>query len=314
METKLSETAKQPPYQRISKSLVAAHPNPRGVVQFYGGQLFGSLPATSYDYFLATLYNARYSLIVTPFEFSSQHCDVATKLLNERNNVYLDPRFRDHPDVTHFWIAHSLGCKFIALLEAFTDPDTNEYKPCGNLQPVAPIGILDQPSLFLAPDIGDTDSAIPVPILAQILDRLGLGIVPKREQMLEYFRTDTLFNLFALISFKDDNVAGNPDKPSSDVADILKALKEKHTLDPLLRELKGGHMVPFGVQLQDVVFEIDPKVGFVPARPLAELEQAVLDLLESLEQRKQKFASKRQRHWREAIGALKTPVESGVKV
>lgn len=276
----------EPHYERISRSLVARHPNPIGVVEFYGGQFFGQLPATSYDYFLGMLFRVGYTIIAVPFTFGFNHTAIAEVLLVERDRVR--ERLPELANLPHFWVGHSLGCKFIALLEAYTEPVSGKFLPPGRAMATALRGILDEPSLLMAPDIGDTDSALPVPILPQLLDVFGLGVRPTRAETQHLIATNQLFNLTALISFARDRVAGNASEPPevSDVAWFLQALDERPGGRLLHEELPGGHLVPFGIRFGDTVLELDPQFGFVPAEPPAELEAAAVRLLAALTERR----------------------------
>jgi len=276
----------EPRYERISRSLVARHPNPIGVVEFYGGQFLGQLPATSYDYFLGMLFRAGYTIIAVPFTLGFNHTEIAEILLIERDLVRAE--LPELASVPHFWVGHSLGCKFIALLEASTDPISGMFAPPGLATAGVRRGILDEPSLLMAPDIGDTDSALPVPILPGILDALGLGVRPTRAEMQRLVVESNLFNLTALISFERDRVAGNASEPPevSDVAWFLDTLGARPEGRLLHEELPGGHLVPFGIRFGDVVLELDPRFGCPPAEPPAELEATAVRLLDELHQRR----------------------------
>ncbi|MGQ9927386.1 MAG: DUF1350 family protein [Chloroflexaceae bacterium] len=276
----------EPRYERISRSLVARHPNPIGVVEFYGGQFFGQLPATSYDYFLGMLFQAGYTIIAVPFTFGFNHTEIAEILLIERDLVRAE--LPELAGVPRFWVGHSLGCKFIALLEASTDPVSGMFAPPGLVTAGIRRGILDEPSLLMAPDIGDTDSALPVPIVPGILDALSLGVRPTRAETQRLIKDSNLFNLTALISFERDRVAGNASEPpeTSDVAWFLQSLGARPKGRLLHEELPGGHLVPFGIRFGDVVFELDPQSGFLPAEPPAELEVTAVRLLGELERRR----------------------------
>lgn len=283
----------EPHYERISRSLVARHPSPIGVVEFYGGQFFGQLPATSYDYFLDMLFRAGYTIIAVPFTFGFNHTAIAEVLLVERDRVRA--QLPELEGVPHFWVGHSLGCKFIALLEAHTEPESGLYLPPGRVRATARRGILNEPSLLMAPDIGDTDSALPVPILPQILDALGLGVRPTRAETQRLIAEDELFGLTGLISFERDRIAGNASEPPevSDVAWFLQTLGARPGGRLLHEELAGGHLVPFGIRFDDVVLELDPQVGLLPAQPPAELEQAAVRMLAKLDQRRLAVAQRR---------------------
>ncbi|NEP88877.1 MAG: hypothetical protein F6K18_19665 [Okeania sp. SIO2C2] len=68
--------------------------------------------------------------------------------------------------------------------------------------------ILNQHSLLIAPDISDTNSAIPIPALAKLIDRIGLGAKPNRKQTQSLIKYSDLFQLISMISFSKDTVAG----------------------------------------------------------------------------------------------------------
>jgi len=273
-------------YEQISNSLVARHQQPIGVVEFYGGQLFGQLPTTSYDYFLEALFAAGYTIIAVPFAFGFNHVAIAENLLVERDRVR--QKLPELDGVPHFWVGHSLGCKYIALLEAYTDQASGLFLPPNRSPANTRRGIYDEPSLLLAPDIGDTASAVPIPILPQILDALGQGVRPTRAETQQLVVEDDLFNLTALISFQGDTVAGNAagDPATSDVAWFIQTLRGRGGNTLLHRELAGGHMAPFGIHLADVVFEIDPNISLVAAEPPAELERVAVELLAGHSQRR----------------------------
>lgn len=119
-------------FQPVSHSWVALHPQPKGVIQFIGGAFFGTFgPMFFYRYLLQYLFNSGYTIILLPFNFTFNHY-VETgflikeqyeitpelvrmaKLANYDYQIYLN-------DKNFFWMGHSIGCKYIALLEGFTD-------------------------------------------------------------------------------------------------------------------------------------------------------------------------------------------------
>jgi hypothetical protein len=61
-------------FQPISRSWVAIHPQPKGVIQFIGGAFFGTfVPTFFYRGLLSFLYNQGYTIIVLPFSFTFNH-------------------------------------------------------------------------------------------------------------------------------------------------------------------------------------------------------------------------------------------------
>jgi hypothetical protein len=118
-------------FRPISSSWVAIHPNPKGVVQFIGGAFFGTFPTLFYRYFLSQLFAEGYTIIALPFRFSFRHWPIAVSLFKEQEvisqelvaiakkigyeyNIYQEKS-------NYFWIAHSLGCKYVAMLEFLSD-------------------------------------------------------------------------------------------------------------------------------------------------------------------------------------------------
>ncbi|ABA21713.1 Protein of unknown function DUF1350 [Trichormus variabilis ATCC 29413] len=118
-------------FQPVSHSWVALHPKPKGVIQFIGGAFFGTfVPMLFYRYLLQYLFDNGYTIILLPFNFTFNHYAEAgflireeyeiapelirmAKLANYDYQVYLNDR-------KFSWIGHSIGCKYIALLEAFS--------------------------------------------------------------------------------------------------------------------------------------------------------------------------------------------------
>ncbi|MEA5582763.1 DUF1350 family protein [Nodularia harveyana UHCC-0300] len=118
-------------WQPISHSWVALHPQPKGVIQFIGGAFFGTfLPMLFYQHLLKTLFDQRYTIVILPFNFTFDHYEEAgflireqyeiipelvrmSQLLGYNHNIYLN-------DTNFLWLGHSIGCKYISLLEGFT--------------------------------------------------------------------------------------------------------------------------------------------------------------------------------------------------
>ncbi len=118
-------------FKPVSHSWVALHPKPKGVIQFIAGAFFGTFgPMIFYRYLLQCLYEQGYTIILLPFNFTFNHYVEAGFLMREQYEIlpelvrmasvegydyeaYLD-------DKNFSWIGHSLGCKYISLLEGFT--------------------------------------------------------------------------------------------------------------------------------------------------------------------------------------------------
>lgn len=118
-------------FKPVSHSWVAVHPQPKGVIQFIAGAFFGTFgPMFFYRYLLQCLFEQGYTIILLPFNFTFNHYQEAGFLIKEQYEImpelvriallerydyeaYLD-------DQNFSWIGHSLGCKYICLLEGFS--------------------------------------------------------------------------------------------------------------------------------------------------------------------------------------------------
>lgn len=206
-------------------------------------------------------------------------------------------------DANYFWVGHSLGCKYIALLEILGDLEGDlevtrvAVKKCTKqserqLRQIRESldytgnSIKDQPSLLIAPDISDTQSAIPVRSLAKLLDRFGWGVLPTREETKCLVSNSPLFNLTALVSLSEDSIAGSiqdQDVQDSDVLWLYEQLN-KRALPFLGIEVPGKHLVPIGIK-SNFVLDINPLDIFVSPSERAQLHNAIIYYLGQLGQR-----------------------------
>lgn len=216
---------------------VALNPNPKGVVYFIGGAFFGSFPNIFYRYLLKKLFEEGYTVVAIPFRFTFRHwsvsIEIARGLIDLRKDLYSEALFRGYKDniniynedpilnkFNYLWLGHSLGCKYISLLEILTGIDEPNFKnvlqKCTQTQQAKEItkslGELDienislenQPSLFLAPVIAGIQNAIPFPPLASLAKTLGLDVQPNVEETQCLISNSPLFNLIGLITFTKD--------------------------------------------------------------------------------------------------------------
>lgn len=307
-------------FQPVSSSWVAIHPNPKGIVQFIGGAFFGTFPTLFYRYFLSQLFAEGYTIIALPFRFSFRHWPIAVSLLKEQEviskeliaiaknkgynyNVYLDKS-------NYCWVAHSLGCKYVAMLEFLSDANWEqivsecvEFSRIDKIKNIVEsmigrekISIKGQASLLIAPDISNTESAIPVPAIANFLDDIGLGVKPTRKQTQCFIRGSNLFNLTALISFDKDTIAGNKDdinKPpkqqeESDVLWFIELLKSKNlpeNLQPIVMEIPGKHLEPVGIKMGNYIVDFNPWDKFIEPINSRWLERVAIPFLKELQER-----------------------------
>jgi hypothetical protein len=156
--------------------------------------------------------------------------------------------------------------------------------------------ILAQPSLLVAPDIGNTESAIPVRPIARFLDRVGLGALPTREQTQCFIERSQLFNLTALVSFDKDTIAGSETdslkseqiQENSDLLWLIQQLKTKKF--PILHtELQGKHLEPVGLKVGKYIVDLNPLDKFIELLSGRLLEGYAVDFLSQLRQRQREL-------------------------
>jgi Protein of unknown function (DUF1350) len=299
----------------VSFSWIAIHPHPKGVIQFIGGAFFGTFPTVSYRYFLQTLFTAGYTIVALPFRFSFRHWEIAIDLLKEQKILgdelaKIADKLEYESDfyqkkTNYYWLGHSLGCKYIALLEFLSgeqwqqiaqdcigvniDREVESIIAAADLDGVS---IIDQHSLLIAPDISDTESAIPIRAVASFLDRIGWGVKPNRKQTQCFIERSRLFNLTALISFEQDTLAGSQTdslrsakiRENSDILWAIEQLKQRKF--PILhRELPGKHLEPLGIRIGAYIVDFNPFDKFVESLQVRKLENCTIEFVDELKQR-----------------------------
>jgi hypothetical protein len=266
-------------FSPLSFSWVALHPQPKGVVQFIGGAFFGTFPTLFYRYLLKQIFLDGYTIVALPFRFTFRHWPVAVSLLREQEalrpllaqkaqDLGYDDTIYSNPSA-YLWLGHSLGCKYIALLELLAEWSQNPQKVKGKIQKCTTkseaqirqieqsiqglsISIQDQRSLLMAPDISNTQDAIKVPLLPEFLDVIGLGVLPTKQETFDLIERSDLFNLAQMISFNHDQIAGSVGgAPGLDntVRTLLRILGSK-LVDV---EIEGKHLRPLGLELGDSI-------------------------------------------------------------
>jgi len=257
----------------LKYSWVAIHPQPTGVVQFVGGAFFGTFPTLFYRFLLQEIYDQGYTVIAIPYRFTFRHWSVAIGLAREQQALrktilaeaqrrgYAYKIYEEDPtsaDRNYFWVGHSLGNKYIALLELLTDLETkseqeilgdcvgaDQYQEIENqLKNVdfKDISLLNQPSILMAPAITGIESAIPVKAIANLVKRLGLDVKPSVEETHCLIKGSQLFGLTGLISFDHDDIARET------VAWLQANLRHKPAQ---MAELVGEHLTPLGYRTGD---------------------------------------------------------------
>jgi hypothetical protein len=305
-------------FQPMSHSWGAIHPQPKGIIQFIGGAFFGSVPTVYYRYFLNTLFEAGYTIIALPFRFTMHHWSVALDLLEEHYRVrqeiinhitgYGNSQVYDYEiylkSSNYVWVGHSLGCKYVILLEILND-GLDRVKACMEAIAVDPAqyqviqsgierlslqlrqieqdiqqwtgraidfgtpGIANEASLLIAPVITDLNDAIPIRSLAKSFASLGVQVFPTIEQTHKLVSRSQSFNLMQVIRFQDDDIA-------------------RETCDRLLKEqsipaqnISGKHLEPVGMQMGNYVADFNLLDKFFQPIDRRQLEATTLQTLDS---------------------------------
>jgi hypothetical protein len=225
-------------FRPIHFNWVAINPQPIGVINFIGGAFFGTFPTLFYRYLLSQLFKQGYTIVALPFRFTLRHWSVAIGLVRDQRElrqeilaeakrlgyeykIYEEEPRSEKPN--YFWLAHSVGCKYIALLELLSDLESKSIREVlGNCvgkdqyreieerlkgTELKDISLRNQPSLLLAPAIEGIESAIPIPALAELAKQIGFDVKPTVKQTHCLIEGSRLFNLTALIAFEDDKIA-----------------------------------------------------------------------------------------------------------
>ncbi|MBW4646346.1 MAG: DUF1350 family protein [Goleter apudmare HA4340-LM2] len=306
-------------FRPVAFSWVAIHPQPKGVVQFIGGAFFGTFPTLFYRYFLKKIFAQGYTIVALPFRFSFRHWPIAIDLLREQDTLAAEitkiaENLNYQSDIyqnkkKYFWIGHSLGCKYITLLEFLSGNKWQEiltessaiHKQLPSIansidiSSLTKASIQGQASLLIAPDISDTESAVPQPLafIAHLLDRFALGVIPTRKQTQFFIDRSSLFNLTGLISFDKDTIAGREQdeykddktRENSDVCCLIQQL-QKRSFPMLHKELTGKHLEPVGMQIGNYIVDLNPLDKFIKTLKNRDLEVMTLEFLDELENRR----------------------------
>lgn len=268
-------------FKSISRSWVAISERevPLGVIEFIGGAGLGTFPTIAYHHFLTTLWEHGYTVIAVPYPLGFKHQAIAESLKDERDIIRSTLNYPK--TIPQIWVAHSLGCKYIALLEIQKD-------------------IIDQPSLLIAPNIGSTRNAIPSDWLASLLDDFNLGVHPDRETTLAWIEqavsANELFHITSLLSFEQDCISGNhngrqdcpnrifpPLPPSTnDVKWFNDLLQNRPDFFYSFDQIKGGHNKLAGWRMGQFVKELDNSDGQLIEPIPRKVENSSLEIIRSL--------------------------------
>ncbi|MEO0968661.1 MAG: DUF1350 family protein [Cyanobacteria bacterium J06639_18] len=289
-------------FRNFSNSWVALNPNPKGIIQFIGSFIFGSFPINSYKYLLQGLFEQGYTIFVFKFPFTPlkfNHWQVATDLIKEEYTLRLEiikyltkneTKYNNIEiyinDYNYYWLGHSLGCKYITLLEILSNDynqrelilknslgsrydkklvslinsvDITREKVEQEISKLVkkPISInkfflKNQPSILLAPEISNTVTINRVSIPnTKPLSKFELLVYPNaRETKCMIAQSNNLFHLTGIISFSQDCIA------KDDIAFFVEQLHLRFH-SPLVEELFGWHFEPNGIQIEHLVIYIN---------------------------------------------------------
>ncbi|MCC5616141.1 DUF1350 family protein [Nostoc sp. CHAB 5836] len=321
-------------FKPVSHSWVAVHPKPKGVIQFIAGAFFGTFgPMIFYRYLLQSLFEQGYTIILLPFNFTFNHYVEAGFLMREQYEIlpelvrmasiagydyeaYLD-------DKNFSWIGHSLGCKYISLLEGFTalppEPQDRE-KFIRNLLPqtsdksqietvIAEMNILFEELTRKTAEVKNLIYTYvhkdikfnSVFIKGQVSILLAPAIADTGSAIRPQFLADIVDNLGWGVKptveetqnlIKNSglfNIMGlvcfKSDQIAQSTCEWFTTILQKPPQD-FQKSLAGGHLRPLGIQLAKYVINIfdKPLIESVQERNKA-LEHNVIQLLEELKKK-----------------------------
>ncbi|MBD2410225.1 hypothetical protein FACHB389_19640 [Nostoc calcicola FACHB-389] len=321
-------------FQPVSHSWVALHPQPKGVIQFIAGAFFGTFfPMFFYRHLLQSLYDQGYTIIILPFNFTFNHYVEAGFLMREQYEIlpelvrmatvegydyeaYLD-------DKNFSWIGHSLGCKYISLLEGFTalppEPQAREQFIRNLLSHtsdesqiksvIADINILVEElkqkivevQKLIFTYVGREIKINSVFIKGQVSILLAPAITSTASAIRPQFLADIIDNLGFGVKptieetqnlIKDSelfNIMGLVRFQSDNIAKstcdwFINILKKPP--QEFLESLAGGHLKPLGIQLDNNVLNLfdKPLIESVEERN-KEFEQHVIELFKKLKEK-----------------------------
>ncbi|NNJ09490.1 DUF1350 family protein [Chloroflexales bacterium ZM16-3] len=236
-----------------SRSWVRKHPNPRRVIEFYGGEAIGVTPHLSYGALFDYLYATEQTVIAMPVPIGPNHEEIARVLLEERRLIRKWLGY-DPEQMPYCMVGHSIGGQMIALLASLTDIKTNTI----TIQDDQFKGLMGTPLLFMAPYIGDFDA----PSWASwLVKALGLSFKPTMKDLIAMFESEQaqLFAKAGLLSFAGDTVAGNVASCPEPIAPTCQMsipwfhhFLKKHPCS----EIPGDHFTPMGTLIGDRVYRL----------------------------------------------------------
>lgn len=243
-------------FEALHFSWAALHPQPQGVIFLIGGAFFGTFPTIFYRFLARSLFENGYTVVALPFRFSFRHWTIALSLVRyqvelrqelaeaARRRNYNANLYQEEPTSAGFnylWIGHSLGCKYIALLELLSDLETESnqsiVKKClgsdqqkSLLQALLNVdlkqnSLLNQPSILLDSVISDLDNAVPIKSLERLIHHF-IRVQPSREETFCLVEESKLFNLTSILAFRSSLAQETVLKLKNLLADRLIVFKD----------------------------------------------------------------------------------------
>lgn len=264
---------------KIGKAKVSLQKeNPKGIIIFFGGYFFGSFPIIFYRKVLTQIKESGYTVVVFSYSLLSDHVKIAEILFQDYVDTLgelekIDDFYKYHKNYS--WVAHSLGCEYIALLillsiskkDSKNINDINDAleKICNIFKEINEDATrrIFELSLSLRGEnklsqIGEQTSVFIAPCFKPPTSLLQFLIKPTQQQIWNCIeeKKDTLFNLTSVISFTKDCIAGNGSqcqectfdlatKNSQKLSDVCFLVERLKLQDRnLWLELEGNHMTP----------------------------------------------------------------------
>ncbi len=255
--------------------------SPRGVVHLHGAFLFGSCPSRHYAPLLDALLQRGYGAVLHRFPLNPgrfDHWSVALELLLSRRTVLEQVRRLHGPAAAEFcadpsnscWLGHSLGCKYLILLEILSLPRARLQQVLEDaLEPAQAESVLNatdrlgaidtlqnQPTVLLAPEVSNTMR------FWRSDWQLDFGRSrPNRQTMGQLLRlTPDRFGLTGVVSFRSDGIA-------ADDVQLLRAELQRRSVAPLAQqELPGGHFAPVALHVEALADTIAAGYGQLRSR------------------------------------------------
>lgn len=175
------------------------------------------------------IFNCGYTIVAFPYRFTFDHWSAAISLAEDRYEIqqeltekakglgYGHQIYQENlnsKDSNYIWLGHSLGCKYIALLELLTDLEKQNFQldlgACVSVEEAESmiqllshvsldkISLLNQPSILIDPVISDLDDAVPLKSLRKIVNRL-IRVQPSRKETYCLINKSKLFGLTSII-------------------------------------------------------------------------------------------------------------------